>query len=205
MPCAHLPRANPTCRTPHATPLPYYVAFGLLTMNSPGKGKQSHRSQFPGGRYFPSYLLFNTPKLIYQPCSLRESNSFKCPAPKIPSHSNPSSACLPFPTPHSYLSGSLLVLGSPDVSLVCRHFFFISEPESTVESFCAFVGQAPSSFWPGAWRSRRKSASVSWTPPESPEIPTRDQTHPWPQSDVKPPGRPPTASLSKLFLVLRSD
>ena len=143
MPCAHLPRANPTCRTPHVTPLPYYIAFGLLTMNSPGKGKQSHRSQFPGGRYFPSYLLFNTPKLIYQPCSLRESNSFKCPVLKIPSHSNPSSACLPFPTPHSYLSGSLLVLGSPDASVVCRHFFLSQSQKAPLSRFVLVLAKPP--------------------------------------------------------------
>lgn len=145
------------------------------------KAMQFHRSQFPGGKYSPSYhLLFNTPITpTHQFCT---PVSLTLPLVQIPSCEDtiqlqflPKHTSLTWRPVHTSWALSL----SWVARMPPRSADILSHSKKAQLSRFSSVGQAPSSFWPGAWKSRRKPGNVSWTPLKCPQkIPCRARCTP---------------------------
>lgn len=129
---------------------------------------------------------------IHQPSCPSESNSFplvQMPCPEDPillwfflGHGSPTQS----PIHTSWALSLSWVAGLPPPS---ADIFYL-RAKSTVSSY----GLSPFQLWPGTWKSKRKSASVSWTPlkcpenphtgPDPPLFPIRNKASPMPSNSL---------------------
>lgn len=142
-----------------------HVAFGLLTTAFIRLSNRVLQKLIPRWKIFPIIPL----SLHYPPST--------SPAPPVtPTLSMVQTACHENPVLFQFRPGHASP-GIPSIPLGlspcpgqpgCLHrlqTFSVSELESTTESFLLpLIVKVPSSFWSGTWKSKRKSASVSWTP-----------------------------------------
>lgn len=141
-----------------------HVGFGLVTTEftrqSNAVSQKSIPNILPFLQYPPSPPSTSPPA----PVSPTLFHWSRCPALKIllwffPGHGSPTWS----PICTSWALSLSWVAGLPPPSADILHL----RAKSTVSSYWP----SPLQLWPGTWKSRRKSASVSWTPLKCPENP----------------------------------